>query len=252
MKTYEKFFKNANGMTKKFGIFSFGLDRFILIDSTDVWTTLQTAQLLSSKLPTIVFTLPSDEVNNQNCLYFTLLNKKGKASGISSLSTGNQHPHVRWLSADEKLSYTGIPEDFKSDDKRIVLDTLKEFVNYVHNVSYAINITELTLSHFNGHSSFVHKFTNPEWYQDMSMKVDRSESKNGVFFELRQALYLSSTIEEAEQKIVDIWLEHSDQQQFLYNTFYNVLQKEIPESLTNSVVTDFNNFKPTTMSLHII
>ena len=81
----------------------------------------------------------------------------------------------------------------------------------------------------------------------LKSKVDRSATDNGVFFELRHALYMADSIEDAEQQILDIWKHHYHEQQYMLHGFYKIWNRPVPEELA-----DVATYKPETVSTFIV
>lgn len=242
---YKHFYKNSRGEVRQHGIFAPGVDRFILVDDYDFWITLETAELLSSKIPTMVYMLPptSNKITNLNCINHTILNKTQQKVGSSPLVVARQQPMLKFLYDQDELVEVGIPEDYKDPARKQMLQTLQEFSIYVHKHVFAIRLTEAFYNPVNN-LEFAKKYISSEWTANMKLKVDRSELENGVFFQLRNALYLSSNINEAENRIIDIWNISPPDQIYLMAGFYKILNKPIPEELTNRITMLPESFSP--------
>lgn len=245
---YEHFYKDSRGQRRKHGIFAPGLDRFILIDEYDVWSTLETAELLSSKLPTVAYFLPPTnfELTNENCITYTIFNKTKQRIGPSPISVARQNPQLKFLFDYNKIAFADTPEDYRTPDKLEMLRRLQEYAVFVHTVVYVIRLTETMFNPYNS-KDFIEKYHRPEWINDLKSKVDRSSTPKGVFFEIRHALYMSETVEEAESRILDLWKEHYHEQQYMLHGFYKIWNRPVPEELSQ-----VSSYKPETVSTFIV
>lgn len=235
-----RIYKDINGNPRKCGIFAPGLDRFILIDDIDHWMVLETAEILSSKIPTMVYILPAldIDINNSNCLNYTLYNKTEERIGARLISVGRQNPALRILGNLGKLAFDGPPEDYKSEERQEILARLQQYAQYVLKQVHAINIAEVMFNPCDN-KNFLDKYV--VQYPDFKTMVDRSTTPTGVFNELRHVLYLSNTIEEAEQQIIDLWLRNYHEQEYMLAGFYKLLEQEVPDQLKNH--TNFKTIK---------
>ena len=111
--SYKRFYVTSQGEKRKNAIFAPGIDRFILIDEYDFWTTLQIAEILSSKLPTVAYILQPNppDINNTNCINYTIYNKTTQNLGTSPIVGGRQHPLLKVLNDIDSIVDVGIPED---------------------------------------------------------------------------------------------------------------------------------------------
>lgn len=229
-KIYKNFYVNDDGSRRKFAIFAPGLDRFILTDTYDRSILLQIAELLSSKLPTLVYILPKDNnLTDSNCINYTIFNKTKQTIGTSSIISARQQPITKLLSNDASIIDAGIPEDYKNNIT--ALDKLTEYAYFVKHQVYAINQTE---DFFNIYSTgkFSNQYVDNSWVDELSIKLDFSDLEHGIFFELRKILYLSGSVEEAENNIINLWKHHSTDQEHLMNGYYQLLGIPVPDELT--------------------
>lgn len=233
---YENFYKDSGGQRRKVGIFAPGLDRFILIDDCDIWITLQTAEILSAKLPTLVYILPPLEydLNSLNCFNYSIFNKSQQKVGTSNIAVSRQQPMLKFLTANEGIYEAGVPEDYKEDKNNEMLLSLKEYASYVHKRSYAISFVDAMYNYSNT-KKFVEQNVSPSWTKNISTKADSTNTNTGVLFEIKQALYLSNDPLEAEEKILDIWLNSQNDQNFLISGYYKILDKPMPKVLLEKI-----------------
>ena len=231
---YKFFYKDSEGNRRRQGIFAPGLDRFILVDDSDFWITLQTAEILSSKLPTLAYILsPSTkEMTNENCLDYTIFNKTQQKVGPSSIACARQQPILKILYDADAVSYAGVPKDF--EDRTDMLARLKSYADFVHTCVYAINLTE-SFYNVNDLQRFINQYTDTSWTKDIAAARDRSSLDKGVFFKLRNILYLSNNQKQAEKEIIDCWKNYSQDQSHLITGYYKIINQEIPEELAKTI-----------------
>jgi hypothetical protein len=242
--SYRYFYRTSKGLPRQYGIFAPGLDRFILMDDYDPWMTLQTAEILSAKLPTLVYLLPpmDHEVTNGNCIDYTIFNKTQQKVVSSSIATGRQQPTLKFLYDSETVEYAGCPEDFKDPERNDVLKRMQEYAQYVHRRVLAINLTDAFYNTANNRS-FSDTIIPAEWTSELSSRADRSDTDKGVFAKIRNALYLANSIEEADQLIIKVWQEYSTNQEFLILGYYKIVELPVPDELQFA-----KNFAPTSLS----
>jgi hypothetical protein len=231
---YKNFYVNKNGSRKKFAIFAPGLDRFILIDNYDRLILLQIAEILSSKIPTMVYVLPEDtgNLNDSNCMSYTIFDKTQQKVLSSPIMAARQQPITKFLSNEAKIVEVGIPKDYVNNIE--ILDRLAEYVYFVKKNMYAINQTEDFCNAFDT-SKFANQYLDSTWIDQVSIKSDFSNLKNGVFFELKQILYFSNSVEEAELNIINLWKCNSEDQDHLMRGYYKMLGVKVPEILPTKV-----------------
>jgi hypothetical protein len=246
-RTYKYVYRDGAGARKRYGIFSPGVDRFLLVDYEDIWATLQTAEILSSKLPTMVFILSpvSKDINNNNCLDYTIFNKSKIRVSNSPMVVSRQHPDVKFLTAEDLVTYAGVSEDYNTPDGLLMLQRLKDYTNFVHDMVCALNITEVI---YNSRevANFSSSYLKKSWDNQFTSIADRSSLENGIFAELRHILYMSSTIEEAEARIIDVWKNNSADQAHIMSGFYSMLKIKVPDELLPLV-----DMKPEKISIGI-
>lgn len=233
MKTYQHFYNNHT-----YTIFAPGLDRFILTDNTDFWITMQTAELLCSKLPTVMFIIPQTDMDNPTD--YTLINKKNLKIGPSTITSARQYPQMKYHRNKNDVIYVGQPIDSNIED----ILKLTEFAKYVHDLSYSISITEQLYNPYNN-STFLEKYIGVENIDNLIHKHDRS-NKN-VFKLLRRTVYDSMNIDEIKTNITQIWLDNYHEQEYLIQGFYHILQEPVPDQLKDHV-----QYVPETVSTYIV
>jgi len=240
---YEYFYKDSNGSRRKNGIFAPGLDRFILIDNNDFWITLQTAEILSSKLPTLVYILSdTPDIDNNNCMDYTIFNKTQQKIGPSSIVVGRQQPMLKMLYDEDKVTYAGVPEDYKQPDRQAMLTDLKTYAIYAHKRLYAINLTD-SFYNFTNTRNFIESYTDPAWTENINAKSDRSKTDKGIFFKLKHVLYMANDVLDAENQIIELWKNNTSDQLNLMTGYYKMLRMPVPKQLQHRL-----NSKPDSIS----
>lgn len=241
---HEHYYINSAGERRTHGIFAPGIDRFILIDENDFWITLETAEILSSKLPTVAYILPNTfgvDINNANCINFTIVDKTQQKIGPSPIAGGRQNPMLRFLRDNNKLVNAGFPEDFKDNEE--IIRKITQYAQYVHRRVYAINMTD-ALYNFKNNYKFADRYLDPSWTEGLAAQHDRSSLDKGVFFELRKILYLSDTPEEAEQKITEFWANNVADQGFMIEGYYRTLNLSVPEQVEQAIEQGLQTISP--------
>lgn len=232
-KSILSFYKKEN-IKRKYGIYSTGLDRFLLIDDLDVWITLETANLLSSKIPNIVYMMPyeAEEIDNINCIEYGIKDKSTQKMGNTLLMFTTQTPVLRTLSGSGVITkFDEYPSLIDND----MLFTLKDYIDYVHKISFAVKFTE-TITKYEETDQFSKIYIDNETSNMFDHTVERSGLKDSIYYSIRKALYLSNSIQEAEIEIERIWLNHSSDISFIRDIFYKIIEKEQPA--------EFKDIKP--------
>ena len=211
---------------RKYGIFSTGLNRFLLVDHLDVWIVLETANLISSKIPNVVYMLPyeSNNIDNDNCLDFGISDKTGQKLGATPLLFATQTPVLRTLMGENVV----VKNENSVESQKVV--ELKQFVNYVHLHSYALNYTE-AFTKYDETNSFAQKYLSKETLAHFKTTVENTGLDESIYFYIRQILYLADSIEDAESKLHRLWLEHSRDIPKVREIYFRLLEKEQPEDL---------------------
>lgn len=207
--------------TGQYAIYSRGIDRFILVDSTDLESTFRTAEYLSSKLPLTVYILnqplPADFIN------YSIFDKTKEKIGNSSSSVIKQAPILKFLNS-ENIVNSGYPEDFKKNT--VAIDQLLEYTQFVHEYNYAINLTEKKYNYDS--NNLLNTIVPEEWKSGLTYFPDRSELPNGILSEIKKVLYTYSDVASAKTKIDQLWIDHASTQVWLKNGFYEILGYSVP------------------------
>lgn len=202
--------------TGQYAIYSRGIDRFILVDNTDLESTFRTAEYLSSKLPLTVYILnqplPEDFIN------YSIFDKSKEKIGNSPSSIIKQAPILKFLNLDNIVN-SGYPEDFKKNTS--IIDQLLEYAQFVHEYNYAINLTEKKYNYDS--NALLNTIVPEEWTAGLTYFPDRSELPNGILSEIKKVLYTYSDAESAKTRIDQLWTDHASTQVWLKNGFYEIL-----------------------------
>lgn len=239
------FYQDSQGNRRHYGIFCPGIDRFVLISDLDLWLVSDTANILSSKIPTLVYVLPSDlnGITKENCIDYTIFNKTNQRVALSSILVARQNPLVKFLYDEDKITYAGMPEDYKDNPDPI--SNIKNYANGIFDRVAAINLTEAFYNPFNTRG-FVNACVPSEWVKNFASELDKSRLDNGIFLALKNVLYLSDSIEEADKKIIEIWKNFYHDVGYLIEGYYKILGLPLPEELKDKVgdnaVTDHSMF----------
>ena len=230
---YETFYFNGSGEPRQHGIFAPGVDRFILVDNSDFWMTLQTAELLSSKLPTMVYILPAGRaaLDNKSCINYTIADKTQQKVGPSPIAGGQQNPMLRFLKDPNQLIEVGLPEDYKNNVD--ILTRLQRYAQYVHQRVYAMNLAE-AVANIKNQARFVDLYLG-DWAAGLTAKSDRSDLEHGVFFELRKILYLSDSAQQAEDRTIAFLKNNVADQGYLIESYYKILGLPVPIDVAQEI-----------------
>ena len=113
---------------------------------------------------------------------------------------------LKVLNDIDSIVDVGIPEDYKNNTE--ILDRIVNYAQFVQQQVYVLNLTDAFYNIVNT-NKFSELYIDDAWLENISTKADRSRFTKGIFFELRKILNLSNSVEEAEEKIIDFWLNNS-------------------------------------------
>lgn len=209
---------------RKYGLYVKSFDRFVLVDNKDIWVMLQTAEILSSKIASVVYLLPYEQtdINNLNCCSYRLTNKKSQTMGTTPLIFSAQSPVLRTL----------IGNVLEFADNRIPGE-LKDYAEFVHKHSYALSFTE-AFTRYDETYSFAEKYLPVEWRSNLTSTYTRDTTSQGLFFEIRKALYLSNSIQQAEDALNHLWSVHGVNQPWIRNLYFKLLDQKVPEGIDSN------------------
>jgi hypothetical protein len=236
---YRYFYLDDDNTRKKYAIYSPGLDRFLHVSDLDMWATLETANIISSKIPTIVYVLSPEcnELTNDNCLNYSLFNKTAQRVGTSSILVAKQNPVLKMLYPGDTIVNEGPHVDFK--DNQEIIEKLIAYINYVYEQTMAIRISEVFYNPFNSKGFFTTYITD-----DSTNKVATTTDWNnaGLYTQLRNVLYKSNSIEEAESGIIKVWKTNFADIGHMIDGYYKILNIPVPADLLDiSGIKSFRN-----------
>ena len=191
----------GNGSKVYYGLYSPPLRRFLLIDHHNIFALFKTAQVLSSKINTVLFILSKEEnypqMTNENCLRFTFQHNKFQHE--SNGQGLKQSPTATFLRADRsvKIIKANLPAEFNYEDrKRKILET-QNYAQYVNNCMHAIMLTEII-------------------YQQIHIEQEQDEYNSFLFNKpleptlttnVMNILTYAENIEAAQSQINTFWLK---------------------------------------------
>lgn len=180
----------------KYGIYVSGLERFILVDGLDLWSTMYAAKLLSSKFHSLVFPIDGNiDIELHTCLNFKPINN-------SDFPYEGQPPVLKDRITTETIQKLGPPKN--QDLKKLIHD--QEFCLFVLRISQAIKIIEGMFSNTN--HRFYKNFFPESVTQYLKHGEDESMVGDGFVMEIEKLLYYSTSIDEAKKQIDLIFTEN--------------------------------------------
>ena len=234
---YNLFYRDHTGMRRRYGIYVPSIDRFIHISDQDMWMSLETAEILSSKIQTMVYVIPPgyvtpqyvEVISNKNCTEWGIYDKSNLKVGSSNVLGARQTPAIKMLYPDDKLeNHTELPEDFQED--KIILDNIKKYVDYVYPRVVAINIASTFYNPYYS-KKFIDKYLDAGWSEKSSNKNDPSTAVRGIDIEIKNILYRSDSPEEAEDAIAKFWKNNYLDIGYMMTGYYRILGTPVPELL---------------------
>ena len=196
-----------------YALYSPPIQRFLLVDNYNIFVFFKTAQILSSKINTVLFVLPSDEkwpqMTNNNCLKFTFHHIK-----FQNECGGNnikQSPTVSFLKINRstKIVKTIFPTDFQDENRKRKILEIQEYAQFVNLCMHSIMLT-----------SIIH--------QQAHIEQEQNEYRSFLFNEPLQPtlathfmniLTFANSIKEAQEQIKSFWLT-TIQQNISTRVFY--------------------------------
>lgn len=191
-------FSQIYDSTRSFGIYVHGTNRFILVDNNDLWITMETAKVLSSKVVSSVCVLPPGTCNvitNDNCMSYTIFNELESAN--LPLTIIRQLPTLRIYDRPDVVGIDNAQVDIPLED----LIELKEFAAYTHKVVYALKILK-TLFNTYENRQFAETMCDERWLAGLTSREDASMTPNGTFNKLFRIFYMADSVIEAKQQLL--------------------------------------------------
>lgn len=237
------FFRDHDGIRRRYGIYAPTLDRFIHIADQDIWSSFATAEIICSKIQTQLYVLPPGYVNktdfkpvvtNANCMNWGILDKTKLVVVNSNILNYRQTPGIKMLYPEDKLQeHQTLPDGFVENPS--MLYDLKKYVDYVYP---RVVVSSLLPHFFNPFYSqeFISKYLDDEWASKTSNPIDPSNIERGVEFHLKRILYNSDSPDEAEKAIENFWIENYSSIRYMIVGYYKMLNSPMPENLKNILI----------------
>jgi len=202
---YHNYYFDENNQARNSGIYCPGINRWLLVDYYDSWVTFETAQVMSSKIASMVYLLPGniEAMTNENCLSYSInttskqRQKKGNVADLIS----SQIPSLRIMMTQPE--WVGPPTDFNFNHKDASVTALKEYAEYVRACLFASKITQATLAHTDM-LDFSTAFLPTEWTDQVTLYSDNSDTPCGVLKEIKKILYFGKSLQDAKSQIHDL------------------------------------------------
>jgi hypothetical protein len=202
--------------------YSPGVDRCFAVDTFDPYTSMEIAQILSSKMPAIlILVLHRDEileVNNGNATNYTIMDKSPIQG--NALLYNRHSPSIRKMQKPVLVECANWPDDYNDNDHQDIFLHFSQYAQFVIRCWHAAKLSELftntlPLSQYNeviGHMV-------PE---NFSVPSDSNTSGISITQEIRKILYTSNHIEEALDAIEELWRQNNTPMTIFWRRmFYN-------------------------------
>lgn len=137
----------GNGSKVYYGLYSPSIRRFLLVDDHNVFALYKTAQVLSSKINTVLFILQEHnkfpKMTNDNCFKFTFQHNKFQFE--TSGDGVRQSPTAAYLRTDgsTKIQKVDLPAEFRHGDRKNKLLETQDYAKYVNCCMHAIMLTSM-------------------------------------------------------------------------------------------------------------
>ena len=224
-----------------YALYSPAIQRFLLVDCYNIFAFFKTAQVLSSKINTVVVILPANEkhpiINNDNCLQFTFFHTKFQDEcGGNNLK---QSPTAIFLNST-KIIKTIPMADFDIEERKEKILELQQYAKYVNSCMHAIMLTSII-------------------YQQIYQEIEQSEYESFYFntqcdptlvTNIMNILSFANNIIEAKEQIKNFWLKllneniikkiyYPEKLRWQFSNhckkFYEILEIEIPTEIQHAL-----------------
>jgi hypothetical protein len=181
------------------GIYSIGIDRFLLVDKMDLRMTLKCAKILSSKLPTAVFYLgeATRKFETYEALFWSITDK-------NIYQGGSQTPVLSKIHEINGVEFQGAPLDYQTPEQLHALVDLQNYALFVQRALYAIHYADMICNdddHF-----FFARLMKSNVGEIINVRPDFSLATDvGMVIATERILYMAQSIEEATDQIVKLW-----------------------------------------------
>lgn len=211
--------------------YSPGVDRFFAVDTLDPYSSLEIAQILSSKVPGIaVCLLAVDDLwfDNETAHLHTLKDKNVFAIGASILFS-RQMPTVRKFPPSSVIKVDGPTEDFKDNDNTVTFQALQEYARFVIQAYHASKTANM---YFNSlpMEYYAKELLSGQVPPEFEIPVDNVNGalQTGIHREITKILYTSNNSNEALERINIMWRENNTPLTIYWRAqFYNLI--DVPQ-----------------------
>lgn len=202
MNTILSYYPGLTPVSKRYGLYSPGLDRFLLVDGLDLWGLHHAACLLASKIPTLVciFQAGEPEFSNENCLNWSLTEK-------SKVLPRKQTPGSFLIESNSTCVFAGPPAGYSERMPELVKD--QEFALFLLRATYAMRLADLIVGSDyrfrNEEQALYTGFFSTELKQtEIVTATDKTLWQNGFQGEIGSILYRAQTIEQARSQFAEL------------------------------------------------
>ena len=207
-------------------LYSPGIERFFGITTLDIFTTVEIAQILSSKIPSIVvFSIRDGKTPffNDNCHEYTLKDKN-----VYKNSYEIQAPRYnKFLNVDDIEHVEEMPIDYHPQHNFKnwqMLIKLKKYVQFVIGTWYAAKICEVThniLPEYQYADDYFHELLPDNFIANIDTSM--GTTKQGITAEIKKILYNCNTPREAVEQFDIMWKNNNTVQTMYWRTnFYKM------------------------------
>ena len=228
---YHNYYFDETNQVRNSGIYCPGISRWLLVDYYDCWVTFETAQIMSSKIASMVYLLPGniEAMTNENCLLYSInvISKQKQKKGNVADLISSQIPSLRVIKSQPE--WVGPPTDFNFNHKDATIDSLKAYAEYVRACLFAIKITQTTLAHTDM-LDFATNFLPTEWTDQVTPFSDHSDTPFGLLKEIKKILYFGKTLEDVKLQVHNLLERNYLNCSGLVSRFYKFMG-ETPEFL---------------------
>lgn len=246
------YYRDHNNIRRRYGVYAPAIDRFLHVSGFDIWASLETAEILSSKIQTMVYVLPAgyvsqsdfkEVVSNENCIEWGIYNKLDlKVGGSINVLYARQTPGIGMLYPEDRLErHAELPADFK--DNPTMFKKIKAYADYVYPRVVSINLAVCTNPYYS--KKFMDKYLDEDWIERTSNKSDPSLSTLGIDFDIKNILYRCDSPEEAEEEIIKYWHGNHYDIAYIMTSYYRMLAQPWPQEIKDlSAVFVHSNHTP--------
>ena len=191
----------------RYAIYSMVFDRFILLDLFDPWTTFITSKILSSKLSTTTLCIRKfvSLFNNGDCPLLYTINDEEKAKVLKTVNKMQTPIMMQIAISSESIEYAGAPIDYTTLEQKQMLANVHNYAQFCHRVIYAGRLADARMNSDDHY--FYSQVMGSDIQDKLYIKGDQTQVEGGILWSIYRILYLSITIEEAMDKISNLWIE---------------------------------------------